>query len=114
MTNIITQKQNNMDKDFHIGNGSYLNIKTSSVVTLNEQFLVYTEDGPITLVVDISADFAKIDEKYYEIFFNVLASKYLNKVSFGDNPFSQCKPVIKRKWWQFWKSPYFEQVKEQS
>lgn len=96
--------------DFHIGNGSYINVQTSSIVKLNEQFIVYTEDGPIELTVDIVADFAKIDKTYHEIFFNVLASKYLNRASFGDNPFSECKPIVKRKWWQFWKTKYIEQL----
>jgi hypothetical protein len=94
--------------DFHLGNGSYVNIQTSSVVKLNEQFIIYTEDGPITLTVEVSADFAKINKKYHEIFFNVLSSKYLNKVSFGENPFSECKPIVKRKWYQFWKPKYIE------
>lgn len=95
-----------MSKDFHIGNGEYVSVQTSNLVKLHEQFVVYTEDGPITLNVDINADFATIDKKHHEIFFNVLTSKYLNKVSFGENPFSECKPVSKRKWWQFWKSKY--------
>jgi hypothetical protein len=94
--------------DFHIGNGSYINIQTSSIVKLNEQFIIFSEDGPISFTVDIVADFAKIDKKYHEICFNLLSSKYLNKVSFGDNPFSECKPIIKRKWWQFWKSKYIQ------
>jgi hypothetical protein len=97
--------------DFHIGNGSYINIQTSSIVKLNEQFIVYTEEGPIELTVDIVADFDKIDKKYHEIFFNVLASKYLNRASFGDNPFSECKPIVERKWWQFWKSKYVQSLK---
>ena len=98
-----------MSSEFHIGNGSYINMQTSSIVKLNEQFVIYTEDGPITLTTEISADFAKIDKKYHEIFFNVLSSKYLNKVAFGDNPFSECKPIVKRKWYQFWKPKYVEQ-----
>jgi hypothetical protein len=28
----------------------------------------------------------------------------LDTVSFGDNPFSQCVPPPKKKWWQFWKA----------
>lgn len=97
-----------MSTEFHIGNGSYINMQTSSVVKLNEQFVIYTEDGPITLTTEINADFAKIDKKYHEIFFNVLSSKYLNKVAFGDNPFSECKPIVKRKWWQFFKPKYIQ------
>ena len=97
-----------MSTEFHIGNGSYINLQTSSVVKLSEQFVIYTEEGPITLTTEISADFNKIDKKYHEIFFNVLSSKYLNKVAFGDNPFSECKPIVKRKWYQFWKPKYVE------
>ena len=75
--------------ELHIGSGAYMNIQTSAIVKLNEQFIIYTqEDGPVTLNVEVSADFAKIDKKHHEIFFNVLTSKYMNKVSFGDNPFS--------------------------
>jgi hypothetical protein len=99
---------NQNNGEFHLGDGSYVNIQTSSIVKLNEQFTILSEDGPITLTVEVSADFAKINKKYHEIFFNVLSSKYLNKVSFGDNPFSECKPIIKRKWYQFWKSKYIE------
>jgi len=97
--------------DFHIGNGNYINLQTSSLVKLQEQFILYTEDGPITLTVDVVADFATVDKKYHEIFFNVLSSKYLNKVAFGDNPFSECRPIVPRKWWQFWKSKYVQALK---
>lgn len=104
------RKPNNMDKEFHFGNGSYLNLQTSSIVRLQEQFIVYTPDGPITLTTEVTADFVKIDEKYHEVFFNILSSKYLNKASFGDNPFSKCRPIVKRKWWELWKSKYVEQI----
>jgi hypothetical protein len=97
-----------MSTEFHIGNGSYINLQASQIVKINEQLIVYSEDGPITLTVDITADFAKIDKKYHEIFFNLLSAKYLNKVAFGDNPFSECKPVVKRKWWQFFKPKYIQ------
>ena len=30
--------------DFHIGDGSYINVQTSSIVKLNEQFIVHTEE----------------------------------------------------------------------
>ena len=59
--------------DFHIGNGSYINMKTSSMVRLDEQFVIYTPDGPVTLRTEVTADFATIDRKYHEIFFNVLS-----------------------------------------
>jgi hypothetical protein len=60
------------------------------------------------IIVNIKSDFADIDSKYHEIALNVLTSKYANKASFGDNPFSLCKPIKKRRWYQFWKSKYFQ------
>lgn len=85
----------------------YINVKTSNVVTVNEYLSIITETGPVELTMVITTDFSKIKPEYHEICLNVITAKYLNKVSFGDNPFSQCKPVVKRKWWQFWKSEYF-------
>lgn len=115
--NIFTQKQNKMageisrqelNGDYNFGS-QYFNIKASTVVALDEHFVVHTEDGPQRLNVKITADFNDIPQKYHEIFLNVLTSKYLNTVSYGANPFSECRPVVKRKWWQFWKSPYITQ-----
>jgi len=97
-----------INTDLHIGNGSYISMQTSNLVKTQEQFIMYTEDGPISLTVDIVADFATIDKKYHEIFFNILSSKYLNKASFGNNPFSECRPIVKRKWWQFFKPKFIE------
>jgi hypothetical protein len=93
--------------DYNLQN-DYINIKTSTVVTLAEFFQLKTTDGPIDIKVDIKCDFADIPEKYHEVVLNMLTSKYLNRVSFGDNPFSECKPIVKRKWYQFWKSKYFQ------
>jgi len=87
----------------NVGGGEFLQVKSSTIVKLNECFVVYTEEGPVELMVDISADFKTIDPKYHEIFFNVISAKYLNKVSYGDNPFSECKPIENRKWYEFWK-----------
>ncbi len=97
--------------ELNLGSSNYVNIKASTVITLFEQFFVDTEDGPQFLNVKITADFDDIPKKYHEIFLNVLTSKYLNRVSFGNNPFSECKPIVKRKWWQFWKTKYFMQMK---
>lgn len=95
-----------MDSNYNLTN-KYVSIKTSTLVKLSELFIVQTLDGPITLEVEITADMENIPDKYREVFLNVLTSKYANQVSFGDNPFSECKPIVKRKWWQFWKSKYF-------
>ena len=97
-----------MKTEYNLGS-KYVNIKSSSIVKLNEEFTVYSEEGPFTLDVEITADFNNIPERYHEVFLNVLTSKYMNKVSFGDNPVPECRPVIRRKWWQFWKSKYITQ-----
>jgi hypothetical protein len=97
---MIQNNENN--KEINTGNG-FIDIKSAVIIKLNETFIVHTEDGPKQLTVDISADLNTIEEKYHEVFLNVLSAKYLNRVSFGDNPFSKCKPPEKRKWYQFWK-----------
>lgn len=98
----------NLDKtgtitDFTIGDDYSINVKTSTVVKMTEFFTVVTDKGPITLPVEVTSDFNQIPEEYHEVFLNVLTSKYMNKVNFGTNPFSECKPYEKRKWWQFWR-----------
>jgi hypothetical protein len=98
----------NMDKkenenEINTGNG-FIDIKSSIIVRLNELFIVQTDEGSVELNVSISADLNEIEPKYHEILLNVLSAKYLNRVSFGDNPFSQAKPIQKRKWYQFWKN----------
>lgn len=87
-------------------NSDYINIKQATIITLNETFKLITDDGVILIDTTIQSDLANIPEKYHEVALNILTAKYLNKVSFGDNPFSECKPIVKRKWWEFWKSKY--------
>ena len=79
-----------------------MSVTSSTVVRLNEYFTILTEDGPIDIKTEIIADLKDVPEKYHEVALNMLTSKYINKVSFGHNPFSQCKPPKKRKWYQFW------------
>jgi len=74
---------------------------------MEEHFTLLTLEGPVTFKTEIVADLVDIPEQYQEVVLNMLTSKYVNRVSFGHNPFSQCKPPMKRKWWQFWKSKYF-------
>ena len=92
------------ENEIFLGGGTNLNIQTSKNVELMETLiLINGEKEPIELDVKISADFDTIPEKYHEVFLNIMTSKYYNKVSFGDNPFSQCVPPKKKKWWQIWK-----------
>ena len=94
-------------QEIHIGFGSHLNIQTSQLVELHEILtLINGAKEPIELDVKILADFSTIPERYHEVFLNIMTSKYYNKVSYGDNPFSKCKPQPSKKWWQFWKAKY--------
>lgn len=96
----------NPENEHHLqigNNNEWLSIKSSTIVELEENLVVYFEDGPVTLTVKISADLNTIQREHHEVFLNVLTSKYLGRVSFGDNPFSVCKPTPKKRWYQFWK-----------
>jgi hypothetical protein len=56
---------------------------------MNEHLTLVTEKGPVDLLVDITADLSTVPSEHHEVFMNMLMAKYLNKVSFGHNPFSQ-------------------------
>lgn len=95
----------NKDTEIFLGGGNNIEMKSSRMVTAHESlYLITPTDGTISLSVKIDADFDTIPREYHEVFMNMMSVKYLNIVSFGDNPFSQCLPTPKRKWYQFWKS----------
>jgi hypothetical protein len=95
----------NKEQEILLGGGNNIMMKSSRMVTAYQVlYLTTPEDGTITLSVKIEADIDTIPEEYHEVFMNMMSVKYLNRVSFGDNPFSQCLPAPKRRWWQFWKS----------
>ena len=89
-----------MANEISLGN-NYLNIQTSKNVELNEVLSLMTEEGAYDLEVKVIANFETIPERYHEVFINMMTVKYYGKVSFGDNPFSQCLPPKKKKWYQF-------------
>jgi len=80
-----------------------ISVKASKIVKLENYFELLTEEGNINIKVDIMADFENIPERYHEVVLNMLTAAYYNKVSFGDNPFSECRPMVPKKWWEFWK-----------
>jgi hypothetical protein len=91
-------------EEIFLGGGNNLNIKSSRLVNLYQTLTLITSDvGTIQLNVKIEGDFDTIPERYQEVFLNMMSAKYLDVVSFGENPFSQCLPIPKRKWWQLWK-----------
>ena len=95
----------NKDTEINLGSGNNMEMKSSRMVTTYQVlYLTTPEDGTIPMTIKIEADFDTIPEEYQEVFMNMISVKYLDRVSFGDNPFSQCLPAPKRRWWQIWKS----------
>lgn len=94
--------------EYNIQN-NFVDVSTSTIIRMQEHFTLVTTDKTLDLLVNVTADMKDIPEQYHEVFLNMLTSKYLNKVSFGDNPFSECKPPKKKRWWQFWKNKFFVQ-----
>ena len=93
-----------LDNEIYLGGGCNINIRTASIVSVqNSLKLITPEDGVINLDIKIEADFDTIPKKYHEVFLNMVSSKYIDSVSFGNNPFSQCLPPKKKKWYEFWK-----------
>jgi type I restriction-modification system DNA methylase subunit len=80
----------------------------NNVTLLKQNFMGYNDGTLYDLIVGNPPYFVckkgDIPEKYHEVFLNIMTAKYSNKVSFGDNPFSQCLPTPKKRWFQFWKS----------
>lgn len=91
-----------MEKEISLGN-NYINVQISKNIELHETVTLLTENGSYDLEVRMIANFETIPEQYHEVFLNILTSKYYGKVSFGGNPFSQCVPPKRKKWYQFWK-----------
>jgi hypothetical protein len=93
------------ETDIYLGAGNNINVRKASIVSVyNTLKLMTITDGAIQLDIKIEADFDTIPEKYHEVFLNMVSAKYLDSVSFGDNPFSQCLPPPRKKWYQFWKA----------
>jgi hypothetical protein len=93
------------ETDIYLSGGTNINVKKASIVSVyNSLKLITPHDGAINLDIKIEADFDTIPDKYQEVFLNMISAKYLDSVSFGDNPFSQCIPQPKKKWYQFWKA----------
>ena len=93
------------ETDIYLGAGNNINVRKASIVSVyNTLKLMTINDGAIQLDIKIEADFDTIPEKYHEVFLNMVSAKYIDSVSFGDNPFSQCLPPPRKKWYQFWKA----------
>ena len=90
-------------KEQNIGSGNNTTFHTSKLYTITNMISLRDNNDFIDLNVKVEVDLNQVDEKYHEVFVNMLTSKYLSVVSFGHNPFSKCEPINKKRWWQFWK-----------
>jgi len=90
-------------KEQHLGSGINTAFHTSKLYTINNIVSLKDNGEWKDLNVKVEVDLNQVDEKYHEVFVNMLTSKYLGVASFGDNPFSHCEPTTKKKWWQIWK-----------
>ena len=93
---------NNMS-EVNLGQGSNYLVKTTKPVAMWDSLTVINGSKTLVLDVKIEADFDTIPEEYQEVFLNMMTSRYYGRASCGDNPFSQCQPSPKRKWWQIWR-----------
>ena len=92
------------ESEIFLGGGNNMSMKSSRLVsTYQTLHLTTTDDGTISMNIKIEADFDSIPEEYQEVFMNMFSAKYLDNVSFGDNPFSLCIPTPKKRWFQLWK-----------
>ena len=96
---------NKKQTEIYLGGGANLVMNTSKLVTCSEILtLIVNGKGGIPLEIKIQADFDTVPKEYHEVFLNMMSAKYLKTTSFSDNPFSQCLPSPKKRWWQFWEN----------
>lgn len=95
------QKEGN----FHIGDGSHLMVKSSTVVEMHDYLKLMIGDGKsVTLDILIKADFDKIPPEYHQLFCQMMMVRYGGIVNIWDNTQPFAKPdVKKKKWYQIWK-----------
>jgi hypothetical protein len=89
--------------EHNLGSGNNTHFQLSKIYTISNIISLKEKGEFIDLNIKVEVDLNQVDEKYHEVFVNMLTSKYLGITSFGDNPFSKCEPSKKKKWWQIWK-----------
>ena len=91
--------------EFHIGDGSHLTVKSSTVVEMHDYLKLIADEGTrVILDVKITADFGNIPTEYHQLFCQMMMVRYGGIVNVWDNTQPFAKPDIKKKkWYQFWK-----------
>ena len=90
---------------FHIGDGSHLIVKSSTVVEMRDHLkLMIGDNKSEELDVVIKADFEKLPPQYHHLFMQMMSVRYGGIVNIWDNRQPFAKPEVKKKkWWQIWK-----------
>ena len=90
---------------FHIGDGSHLIVKSSTIVEMRDYLkLMIADNKSVDLDVVIKADFDKIPPQYHQLFMQMMSVRYGGIVNIWDNRQPFAKPEVKKKkWYQFWK-----------
>jgi hypothetical protein len=92
--------------EFHIGDGSHLTIKSSTIVEMHDYLKLIADEGTrVILDVKITADFGNIPSEYHQLFMQMMSVRYGGSVNIWDNTHPFAKPEVKKKrWYQFWKN----------
>jgi hypothetical protein len=100
----MAAKQN--EGEFHIGDGSHLTIKSSTIVEMHDYLKLIPDNGTrVILDVKITADFGNIPSEYHQLFMQMMSVRYGGSVNIWDNTHPFAKPEVKKKrWYQFWKN----------
>jgi hypothetical protein len=92
--------------EFHIGDGSHLTVRSSTVVEMHDYLKLIADEGTrVILDVKITADFGNIPSEYHQLFMQMMSVRYGGSVNIWDNTHPFAKPEVKKKrWYQFWKN----------
>jgi hypothetical protein len=92
--------------EYHIGDGSHLTVKSSTVVEMHDYLKLIADEGTrVILDVKITADFGNIPSEYHQLFMQMMSVRYGGSVNIWDNTHPFAKPEVKKKrWYQFWKN----------
>ena len=100
-------KADNKQGQYHVGNGHHLTVKSSYIVQMNDNLMLFTGDTSDPLVelpIEIKADFEKIPPEWHQTLIQMMSVRYggivkcHNNIKPFDVPFK-----TKRRWYNFLK-----------
>jgi hypothetical protein len=98
---------NNKQGQYHIGAGQHLTIKSSYIVQMKDNLMLFTgntTDPVIEVPIDIKADFEKIPVEWHQTLIQMMMVRYGGVIRCDDNTKPFTVPFkTKRKWYNFLK-----------